>query len=295
VAVLTVISYSASDWAWSTKCHVDEEIYSFEIREYDAGSSPSPLETVASLMIFDGESPETKVRRQEWEKQNAVVLHYEDQLKQLKLKQQSLFRSLSRGFEGDLKHTVAYVTAITRAYEDIETVEGHIRDLSNHAKAKRCEYLVSRDEDDQRVLTDARKALKEAQDRLETIDAMDITGIQSGQAMIRLSKERIRLVQKDIELRAHEMNELAGAAQRLPDDGSEYIPESAKTVERGGKGKKKVSRDRSHALQVGSVDVQIRPQFPGVQAAIGPEVHCQATEGSSESSSDSGGEQLTIH
>lgn len=136
--------YSANDWVWDAKCDVDENIYSFQLRKYDPGNGPID-QMVAT--IIDSKSPQSNVRRQEWENQRAVLLHYEEQLKELKSKQQSLFCSLSRGFNGDKKCTVAHVTAITRACQDIETVERHIREQSSHTKAKRYDYLASLIED----------------------------------------------------------------------------------------------------------------------------------------------------
>lgn len=196
--------------------------------------------------MLDSESPQTNFRCREWENQTAVVTHYGLQLKELKEKQRSLFRSLSTGFNGNLKRTVANVTAITQACKDIETVETRIRDLSNHAKAKRCDYLASLTEDDQRVLSDsALDAQRGAQERLATIDPMEIAGIQTEQGLIRVSKERISLLQKAIAGRAHEMNELAGVAQRLRDEGSESVSDETVVTKRcGQKGKKRAQKSQ---------------------------------------------------
>jgi hypothetical protein len=166
-------------------------------------------------------------------------VHYEQQLKDLKSMQQSLFCALSKGFNGDLKLTVAHVTAITRASQDIERIQPGIRDLSNHTKAKRCDYLTSLNEDDQRVLIEAEEQLKGAQERLASIDPNEIGGIQTEQALIRLSKKRIDLLQKEIEARAHEVNELASVAQRIGDEGSEGVSEGTVVAKTCGKGKKR--------------------------------------------------------
>src|SRR5260221_11344787 len=115
---------------------------------------------------FDSDVAPTNLRRLEWENQRAVVVHYEQQVNELKSKQRSLFRSLSKGFNGDIKRTVVHVTGITRAGQDIETVERRIRDHSNHMKAKRYDYLASLIEDGQGVLIQAHAKPKGSQERL---------------------------------------------------------------------------------------------------------------------------------
>jgi hypothetical protein len=236
------------------------------------------------VTIINSESPQTNRRRQEWENQRAVVGHYEQQLQELKSKQQSLFRSLSRGFNGNIKHTVAHVTAITQACQDIETVEHLIRDQSNHTKAKRYDYLASLIEDDERVLIQAQEEHRGAYHRLANINPLEIKGIQTEQALIRLSNERINLLQKDIETRAHEMNELAAAAQRFR-EGSECVSEG--TMVSGGKGKNKV-KEQSPASMVGSATPK-HLLFPSVPAAILQESPLYIIEDGDESSLDDGG------
>ena len=239
---------------------------------------------------FDSDVAPTNLRRLEWENQRAVVVHYEQQVNELKSKQRSLFRSLSKGFNGDIKRTVVHVTAITRAGQDIETVERRIRDHSNHMKAKRYDYLASLIEDDQRVLIEAQEKHKGAQERLANIDPLEISGIQTEQGLIRLCKERIDLLQRDIETRAHEMNELAAVAQRFRDEGSECVSEGTVVVKTsgGGKGKKRVKEQ--------SPDRGLVPKhhlFPSVPTAIAQET-CQlrmpVTEDVNKSSSDAKGE-----
>jgi hypothetical protein len=139
----------ASDWVWDGKDDVDEETYSFLIEEYRPGSlnieEPTPTR-------FEVESVKTSHLRQESETQNAAILHFTDQLNQLKSKRQSLLQELSYGLNGDFKRTLAHVAAIHRACADIGVVDGCISDHSNHAKAKCLDYLRSRNEDVEQVL-----------------------------------------------------------------------------------------------------------------------------------------------
>ena len=272
-------SYSGSDWVWDAKCDVDEALYSFQLREYNPHNAP--IEGV-SLNILDSESPQTYRHRQEWEKQTAIVTHYALQVKEMKAKQRSLFRSLSTGFNGNLKRTVAHVTAIHRACKDIEIVEALIGDLSNHAKAKRCDYLASLTEDDQRVLIEAEDAQRGAQERLATIDPKEIAGIQTEQALIRVSKERISLLQTSIAGHAHEMNELAAVAQRLRDEGSESVSDGTVVTKRSGqKGKKRAQPAQESKRQLpGTVAGDSIPKylFPSVPTVIAEAAHLHIAE-----------------
>ena len=175
---------------------------------------------------------------------------------------------------------MAHVTAITRASKDIKTVETRIRDLSNHAKAKRCDYLASLTEDDQRVLSEALDAQRGAQERLATIDPKEIVGIQTEQGLIRVSKERISLLQKAIASRAHEMNELAAVAHRLREEGSESVSDGTVVTKRSGqKGKKKVQESQRQlpgSIAGGSIPKHVL--FPSVPMVIGQASHLHMTE-----------------
>ena len=166
----TIRSSRTGDWVWDGKDDVDEDIYFFKIVPYDPGST---FIEEATDTFMEVESPQTRTRRREWENQKAIASHFEEQLKQLKSKQQSLFRSLSEGFRGNLKRTMAHVTAVSQAHKDIEALEGNVTNLSNNAMVKRWEYLTSCNEDDQHVMIEAQERLNEAQERLANTDPME--------------------------------------------------------------------------------------------------------------------------
>ena len=161
--------------------------------------------------------------------------------------------------------------------------EGRIEERSSHAKAIRWEYLTSCNEDDQRVMIEAQEVLAGALERLGNADPLETHAIQSEQATIRLSKERITLLRNNIEVRAHEMNQLAAVARRLPKDGSDYVPgetdQSEKAEGSRRKGKKKVVTQTKKPTPRAAVSlaggdgsnansVPIHIPFPSVQAAI---------------------------
>lgn len=229
------------DWFWNGKYEVDEDVYSFQIQEHHPGTT-SIVENMTQTCV-DLESRLTSLRRQDWENQRGIMAHFEQQLKQLKSKQQALFRSLSFGFNGNLRRTKAHIAGIIQSCRDVETLESRIRDHSNHAKAKCWDYLASRNEDDQLVLIEAQKTLKGAQERLADIDPMDTWGIQTEQGIIRISKERIALLFKGIAIHSQEMNELAPVA-KLQADGGEHVPDKFERSEAAentnAKGKMKV-------------------------------------------------------
>ena len=201
------------DWVWDgnfNPAYTDEGLYSFKIEDYCRGNS---LVEEAVENGFDTESPQTSVCRREWENQKAVVDHFERQLKQVKSNQQSLFQSLSNGFQGDLKKTIAHVIAISQTCKDLESLQAKITKISADTNTKQWAWIVSCNEDDHNVLREAQTGLKEAQERLADTDPLNTMGIQTEQGWIRLYKERIGLLNKNLEARTLEMNKLAAIAK----------------------------------------------------------------------------------
>jgi len=271
---------------------------------------------VVGPLAADGESSLTAGHRCEWEKQRAVVGHFEQQLKVLKSKQRTLVHTLSNGLDGDVKATIAHVSAITRALQDIETLEARVRDRSLHANARRWDYLMSRNSDDERVLAEAQGTLMAAKGRLEEIDPTEINGIRTEQAMIRLSKERVALLQNAIAARAQEMEELAALAKLCQtglDNKDEFDPEGSCEPSEGGvgtgqKGKKKTNNgkrkrlgkkspgteaigDRDGSHQAG-VDTDLTP--PVVHRSLSPSLPPPMIGTSDTGSSDDAGEDLGL-
>lgn len=234
--------------------NIDEDLYSFTIEKYDPRNDHFDE---AATSVINTESQQTGVLRRDWENQLGTLAHYEQQRKQLQSKQQSLFQSLSEGFAGDLKSTRAHVIAISRTCKDIETVGSYITAISNHAKAKQYEFLTSCNEDDHFVMVDAQDTLKGAQERLENTDPGETEVIQREQAMIRLTKQRIGLLQTAIEERAHTMNELAALAKALPDGEipgqSDPLEVAAGSCRKGMTKRKATGKDRSTHQQVESI------------------------------------------
>lgn len=223
---------------------MDEEIYSFRLEEYRSRSASVDVSTPTS---FEVESPKTRVLRLEWETQNSIVVHFNDQLNQVKSKQRFLFRALANGFNGDLQRTLGFVAAIGQACRDIEMVEGRISDHTKDAMAKRYDHLSSRNEDLQQVLIVAKEELLAGQDRLERIDSMQRQGIEAEQAMIRLARERITLLERDIQAQAREMNELATVTKKPPDqEGSEPSDSRSRKGKKKAQEKQEGIRKESH-------------------------------------------------
>ena len=264
---------------------------------------------VVGSLAADGESSPTAGHRCEWEKQRAVVGHFEQQLEVLKSKQRSLVHTLSNGLNGDLKATIAHVSAITRALQDIEALEARVRDRSRHANARRWDYLMSRNSDDERVLAEALGTLMAAKDRLEEIDPTEINGIQTEQATIRLTKERVAVLQNAIAARAQELVELAALAKLCQtglDNKDEFDPEGScepsEGVETGQKGKKKANNgkrkklgkkspgtDGSHQADMGTV---LTP--PVVHQSLSPSLSTPMGGTPDTGSSDDAGEDIGL-
>ena len=147
---------------------------------------------------------------------------------------------------------------------------------------------------------------------------METEGILTEQGLIRLSLERINLLHKDIETRAHEMNELAAVAQRFREEGSDCVSEGTMVVKTsGGKGKKRApegsdrfsegtmvvktsggkGKKRAPQLSAGSIDGGSVPKqllFPRLPAAVAQESQLYRTEDVKESSSGAEGEHLRL-
>jgi hypothetical protein len=179
------------------------------------------------------------------------------------------------------------MAGIIQSCKDIETLESRIRNHSNHAKVKRWDYLASRNEDDQLVLIEAQETLKGAQERLADIDPVDTRGIQTEQGIIRISKERIALLLKDITTHSQEMEKLT-AVTKLQADGGGHILDGSERSEAAesssAKGKMKV-----HGVQKSS---NLRLGAPCVAAAIPQPLVIQTSEGTSQKDQ---GENLSLY
>lgn len=220
-------------------------------------------------LVQDGESQETAYLRRQWEEKQTVLNHFESQLEELRRKQRSLIRALSNGFNGNIKAVISHMSAVTRALEDIESLESQVRGHSTDVKEKRRLYLSALNDDDHRVLVEAQGLLNQAKERLEDIDPTEVNGIQTELGIIRLSKTRVALLQKTISGRAHEMEELAASTEGLTeavdnDDTQELSSEvgdstdgKGKKKKTGGAGKKSVQRSRGTSVQDRGTRVEI--------------------------------------
>ena len=161
---------------------------------------------------------------------------------------------------------------IIQSCKDIETLESRIRDHSNHAKVKRRDYLASRNEDDQLVLIEAQETLKGAQERLADIDPVDTRGIQTEQGIIRLSKERIALLLKDITTHSQEL----AAVAKLQADGGGHVLDGSEQSEAA---ESSSAKGKVKEVQKSS---DLRLRVPCVAAAIPQPLVTQMSEGTSQ-------------
>jgi len=204
MATYNGFGFSGSDLG-EDQGEVVPKLYWFELRDYIP--APSQAEN-PNFEMEEGESEDTARYRHQWHCKQVVFDHYQSQYENVKKEQHTLLERLSKGV-GDIPTTMAYLTALRKADDDMKSLKDSVRPLKDEVGALRFNYLSSQCDDDREVLKTTSEELDLASKRIVRIDPDDRGSIRAEQERMIGLENKITDIQEAITDRDREMVGLA--------------------------------------------------------------------------------------